>query len=114
MIDVSDGLGGDAVHIAEASGVALRIEVGKVPRAAGLDDVAAAAGLDPWLLLLGGEDYELLAAVPPDLVERAIAAVDATGETGLTVVGEVLAGNGVELRLPGGEPLEPGGFDQLA
>jgi thiamine-monophosphate kinase len=114
MIDVSDGLGGDAGHLAEASGVGLRVEAEAIPRAGGLDAVAVAAGRDPWQLLLGGEDYELLAAVPPARVEEAVTAVRETGETGLAKVGEVLAGSGVEIRLPDGRRLEPGGFDQLA
>ena len=31
----------------------------------------------------------------------------------MTRIGEVVAGEGVEIRLPGGRTLEPGGFDQL-
>lgn len=113
MIDLSDGLGGDATRLAESSGVALHIAAEAVPRAAGLEQAAAALGLDPWQLLLGGEDYELLASIPPDRVEGAVAAVDATGEAGLRAIGEVGAGSGVEIRLPDGELLEPAGFDQL-
>jgi thiamine-monophosphate kinase len=114
MIDLSDGLGGDARHLADRSKVGLRIDAGKVPRAAGLDALAAAAGRDPWQLLLGGEDYELLASIPAGLFDRAAAAVREREGIGLTRIGEVVAGEGVEIRLPGGELLEAAGFDQLA
>ncbi|HEX5374610.1 MAG TPA: thiamine-phosphate kinase [Solirubrobacterales bacterium] len=114
MIDLSDGLGGDARHLAESSGVALRIDAGAIPFAPGSKETMAAAGRDPWELLGGGEDYELLASLPPEQLEAAAEAVRVAEAVALTKIGEVVAGSGVEIRLPGGRLVEPGGFDQLA
>jgi thiamine-monophosphate kinase len=113
MIDVSDGLGGDALHVATASGVVLVIELESVPVQPGVDEVAAAAGVDRWdLAESGGEDYELLVTLPPARLDEARAAVDATG-VGLRRIGAVGQGDGVALRQADGSLREPSGFDQL-
>jgi thiamine-monophosphate kinase len=115
MIDLSDGLGGDARHLAERSSVGLRMEAAAVPLADGLPEVAEAAGRDGLALAVSaGEDYELLAALPAARVDEATRALREAGGTTLTAIGGVVAGSGVEIRLPDGGLLEPTGFDQLA
>lgn len=66
LMDVSDGLATDAAHIARRSGCRLAIELARLPVADGVAEVAAGAGRTRWELACSfGEDYELLATLPP-------------------------------------------------
>ena len=113
MIDVSDGLGADAEHLAAASGLGIEIEVERVPVAAGVREIAAAAGRDPYeLVVSGGEDYELLCAVPRAALAEARAAVGRSGAD-LTEIGRFVASGSVRLRLPGGRSAPGAGHDHL-
>jgi thiamine-monophosphate kinase len=93
MVDVSDGIGGDAARIAERSGCRIVLEPDRVPRAPRSDEVA---DLPFWTM---GEDYELLAAVSAEGAEK----------LGFPVVGRCEEGSGVEPeRLTGWDSfLEP-------
>jgi thiamine-monophosphate kinase len=76
LIDLSDGIASDAGHVGRMSGCRLVVALDELPLPEGLEEVAAAIGADPYeLAATGGEDYELLACVPPD----ARAAAEAAG-----------------------------------
>lgn len=109
LIDVSDGLSSDAGHIAERSGIGVRIDADALPIADGCREVSDLLGLDVHeLAVAGGEDYELAAAIPAELVERVRNAV---APTPLTIVGRFDDGPGA--RWTRDTPL-PSGFDHFA
>ncbi len=61
MIDVSDGLASDLMHLASQSSLGARIFEDKLPIDKSTYDVAVELNLDPITCVLnGGEDYELL------------------------------------------------------
>jgi thiamine-monophosphate kinase len=105
-IDVSDGLLLDLERLCRASGVAARIDARKLPLSPGFSRLADALGCDPLELAAGGgEDYVLLAALPPTVTPPAALSCRR--------IGEVVAGEGVELH---GTPQRPRrrGWDHLA
>jgi thiamine-monophosphate kinase len=105
MMDVSDGLAKDLSRLASASGVGVRLRIMDVPVAAGASEAEA---------LGGGEDYELLVAIPTrEALEAAAAELHGTYGTELTAIGEVEDGRGVVAVSDDGiaRPLEPTGWD---
>ncbi|PLX94351.1 MAG: thiamine-phosphate kinase [Desulfuromonas sp.] len=115
MIDLSDGLIADLGHICRASAVGARIELGRLPLCADLM-VTAASPLRYDLALSGGEDYELLAAIPPEKESEVLALAEHLCLP-LSCVGEVTS-PGEPLQLIGhdGLPLTPDnvGFNHFA
>lgn len=117
MIDISDGLGRDAGLIASTSGVTLRIQLEQLPVAASAAAYARAIGEQPThFAAASGEEYELLAAIPSEKLDEAVALVESQGDN-LTVVGEVLAANDLGPRAEfldsDGETVDVGGFEHF-
>ncbi len=112
-IDVSDGLAQDLGHLADASRVEAVLEESRIPtsaayrrRAVELPDPMAPA-------LAGGEDYELLLAVPPARLGAAQAAARRWA-TPLSVLGRFERGRGVRILGADGRPRPvPSGHDHL-
>lgn len=102
--DVSDGLLADAGHIAEASRLAVVIEREAIPlSAAARAAVAAEPSLWP-VVLGGGDDYELVLAVPRRKRLALRVAADAAG-IDVTPIGRFMGGAGVALTI-GGRPVQ--------
>jgi thiamine-monophosphate kinase len=95
MIDVSDGLSTDLLHILEESGAGCRLEAARIPRTEG-------ASLEN--ALGDGEDYEILATVRPGPLPP-----------GFTRIGEITARDALLVAEDGSERLLlPSGYEHGA
>jgi thiamine-monophosphate kinase len=113
MLDLSDGLGGDAEHLAAASEVGIDLTLEMVPVAAAA--IAEAKRLDlpvQQFAAEGGEDYELLAAMPGDFGAADVREFEAACRIALTRVGAVKRGGGVRVELAG-RPVALRGYDHF-
>ena len=86
-MDLSDGLLGDLPKILAASGVAAQVERNRIP----VLPAVRALFPDDWLemAMRGGDDYELLATVPPYAMDEVVAAATTVGAT-ITDIGEIV------------------------
>jgi thiamine-monophosphate kinase len=118
MIDVSDGLSSEVWHIAEESGVGVRLSGEAVPVDPAAIEVAREMGLDPLALALkSGEEFELLVTIPTSELARTADHVEAVTGTPITRVGEVVdASRGCMLTGRRGSeiPLERVGYEHLS
>jgi len=85
-MDLSDGLADAVTQIAEASEVGAEIELSRLPAHPSAADAWGERG--PWEALLGGDDYELLFAVPPRR-RRAFGAVLGSRLGPVTLIGRL-------------------------
>lgn len=89
-MDVSDGFVGDLCKLLVASEVGAVIDVADVPLSSAAAEAVAADGTLLEAVLTGGDDYEIVATVPPDKLAAFLAAA---GDHGVHAcrVGEVCA-----------------------
>lgn len=105
MIDISDGLSSEIVHIANASGCGAVVHEEAIPLSADVRQAALQLKMDPYAWAWdGGEDFELLYTVNPADRPRAVG----------THIGEITAQPKVQVERNGSLlPLMPGGFNHF-
>ena len=111
-MDLSDGLVGDLPKLADACGLAAHVCIEALPLSRAMRNCASLGQARDWALA-GGDDYELLFAVPANRFIELQGAADQLNLT-LTPVGELHAGAGVTWSL-NGENFAPGvsGYDHF-
>lgn len=109
MMDISDGLAGDLGHLCRESGVGATLDQSALPVSEELRRAARALRWDPLdLVLHGGEDYELLLTLPPDVAPPDLG-------VRVTRIGAIEAEPGLRLRRADGGvvPLEARAFQHF-
>ena len=105
MIDLSDGLGSDLPRLAKASGAGFEIDRERLPLSKGCSIEQA---------ISDGEDYELLFAVPPEMVPTLEERWNKKFPTlALTQIGRLTEPNLQELGASGFDQLTDSGYDHF-
>jgi len=101
-IDISDGLGADARHVAAASGVSLDLDGARIP---------CVDGVSVEIAVRSGEEYELLLAAP-----RPLDCVEFEARFGipLTEIGRVGTGTAGTVRISGVAAANVGGWNHFS
>lgn len=111
MIDVSDGLSSELMHIAQQSKVGALIEEASLPIAQETWQQAMDFNIDPTTCALhGGEDYELLFTIAPSEADKL------RYQTDIRIIGEITpAADGLQLQSKAGNlhPLRAQGWKHV-
>ncbi|WP_347839732.1 thiamine-phosphate kinase [uncultured Draconibacterium sp.] len=109
MIDISDGLSSEIMHLCTKSGVGCSLFEDKVPMDLQTKQMAEELNINPLVAALnGGEDYELLFTLSLDDYEKI------KNDPDFTIIGHMTeAGEGINLQTTGGSsiPLEAQGWN---
>jgi thiamine-monophosphate kinase len=113
-MDISDGLAKDLERLAKASGLRARVKGRDLPFSSPMFQSLESRPEFFLTAVTGGDDYEILAAVPPGSKRGFVAAATA-GEVPVTEIGLLLPGEGVEILDRDGQILriEAPGWDHF-
>lgn len=101
LIDISDGLSSELIHICKASGKGCQIYPEKIPVDQATKDVAKELEMEDLVTALhGGEDYELLFTVPISEYDKVIAF------EGVSIIGNITESGKAVLVTGEGEGVE--------
>jgi len=89
-MDVSDGLAGDLAKLCAASGVSAAIDVQSIPLSEAAAALVAHGTVGIEALIAGGDDYEILCAIPEDGVAAFARAAGLAG-VAVTSIGTIIA-----------------------
>lgn len=111
MIDVSDGLSSEILHLCTNSNLGCVLHEEKIPVAEDMKKAAFKFEIDPTACALsGGEDYELLFTIPQEAYEKLVLNEE------ISVIGYMTEpGNGVHILTKGGSkhPLTAQGWNHM-
>lgn len=115
MIDVSDGVLLDLSHVCDRSGTGAVVEAAALPVTDACRAAATVLGRNPLAWALGGgEDYVLIATVPPDRLGEAVGVAREVAGAVLRPIGTITRDPGLHLSRDGVVvPVEPQGWDHF-
>ena len=90
-MDVSDGLAGDLAKLCGVSGVSAVIDAQSIPLSAAAATLLARGTVGIEAIVSGGDDYEILCAIPEDRFEAFVESAGLAG-TAVTSIGTIIAG----------------------
>jgi thiamine-monophosphate kinase len=102
MIDISDGLSSEVMHICKQSGVGAKVYEEKIPMDEQTKNMALEFNINPLVTALnGGEDYELLFTIPVTDFDKV------KNHPDITIIGHIAdASEGIALVTGGGSEIE--------
>ncbi len=91
-MDLSDGLAGDLAKLCGVSGVSARIDLESIPLSEVARDLVSRGVVGLETLIAGGDDYEILCAIPENRIEAFAEAAKRAGVPASSI-GTVVAGS---------------------